>query len=276
MTSAPNPATSSDRERNAHTPAAAPPGRMTDGIRSDLSSHDATGVTVRDRDLVTEVMGELDFASTVHLLLTGDDPTEAEARLVDAMLTSLMVHGTTPHAIAARMTLHSEPQAVQAAVASGLLGVGSRFAGAMLESARALQALAAADDDDAVAALVSTYREEGDRFAGIGHPHFDPVDPRAERLFDLARDADVAGEHVDRLHAVRDEFAAQTGAELPVNVTGAIAAITSDLGLPPEAARGFAIVSRAAGLVAEVVEEAEDPMAGAIWRFVDEHVQDGN
>lgn len=243
---------------------------MSDRIRTDLSSHDDRGITVRDRDLVSEVMGELDFPSTVHLLLTGKVPSDAEARLVDAMLTSLMVHGTTPHAIASRMTLHSEPEAIQAAVASGLLGVGSRFAGAMLESASTLQALAATDDPDAVEALVTEYRESGDRFAGIGHPHFDPVDPRAGRLFSLAEDADVAGTHVALLHDVRDEFAEQTGTTLPINVTGAIAAISSDLGLPPPAARGFAIISRAAGLVAEVVEESESPMAGAIMRYVDE------
>lgn len=249
---------------------------MTNSFRSQLSDHDHESVTVRGRTLSTEIMGEMDFGSAMYLLLTGEEATEDEGHLINAMLSSLMVHGMTPHAIATRMTLLSEPNATQGAIASGLLGVGSRFAGAMEQSARDLQAVARADDPDRAARdLVSDYRERGEPFSGIGHPHFDPVDPRAQRLFALSEAADVRGIHTDLLHDVQGYFEDETGLDLPINVTGAIAATSSDMGLPPEAARGFAIVSRAAGLLAEVIEERESPMAMDIWQLVDERMTYG-
>lgn len=236
-----------------------------------LSTHDEESVTVRGKDLTTEIMGEMDFGGAFIHLLVGESLTAEERRLVNAMLSSLMVHGTTPHAIATRLTLLSEPNSTQGAVASGLLGVGSRFAGAMEQCAADLQILAAADDREAaVAEFAAAYRESGDRFSGIGHPEFDPVDPRAQRLFELAEDADVAGEHVLILKDLQAEFESMTGRNLPINVTGAIGALASDLGLEPEAARGFAIVSRAAGLIAEIVEEKNSPIAMDVWQSVDE------
>jgi citrate synthase len=239
-------------------------------FESALSSHDEESITVRERDLATEVMDELSFAAALTYLWTGDVPDAGEERLVDAVLTSLMVHGKTPSAIAARMTALSEPDAVQAAVASGIAGVGSQFIGTMQGCSESLHDLADAEDTEAaVEALVADHRERGEPFAGIGHPHLDPVDPRAERLFAIAEEEGVAGEHVALLRQVRDAFEAETGLDLPINVTGAIAATTADLGLSPTAARALATVSRAAGVAGEVLEEHERPMAADVWQFVD-------
>lgn len=243
---------------------------METDYETQLSAHDEESITVRGKDLTSEIMGEMDFGTAFAHLLTGEVPSPAERRLVNAMLSSLMVHGTTPHAIATRLTLLSEPNSTQGAVASGLLGVGSRFAGAMEQCAEDLQAVATAEDSDAATAeLADAYLESGERFSGIGHPEFDPVDPRTERLFSLAEEADVAGEHVALLRDLQAEFEAVAGRDLPINVTGAIAALASDMGLRPEAARGFAIVSRAAGLVAEVLEEKRSPIAMDVWQTVD-------
>lgn len=237
---------------------------------SDLSTHDESTITVRDRDLADEVMDELPFAAALYYLWTGEVPTEGEQRLVDAVLTSLMVHGKTPSAVAARMTTLSEPDAVQAAIASGILGVGSQFIGTMQGCSAALQELAAVEDTDAaIEELVADHLDRGEPFAGIGHPHLDPVDPRAERLFAIAEEEGIAGEHVALLRAVRDAFEAETGTDLPINVTGAIAATTADLGLSPTAARALAVVSRAAGVAGEVLEEQERPIAADVWQHVD-------
>lgn len=245
---------------------------MTDEFVTALSTHDETSVTVRDRSLTTEVMGEMDFGGAVYLLLAGEPPTEAESRVVNAMLSSLMVHGFTPHSLAARLTLLSEPASTQGAIASGLLGVGSRFAGAMEGCARDLQSVAGADDtDESIRELVTGYRERGEAFSGIGHAHFDPVDPRAERLFELADEDGITGDHVEILREVQSRFEEEVGRDLPINVTGAIAAVTSDMGLPPEAGRGIAIVSRAAGLTAEVIEERQSPIARDVWEYVSDH-----
>jgi len=237
-----------------------------------LSSHDERSIAVREKDLASEVMGELDFAAALYYLWTGEEPTDGEGRLLDAVLTSLMVHGTTPSAIAARMTAMMAPEAPQAAVASGIAGVGSRFVGPMKECSEQLSALVDADDTDAaIEEFVAESVADGDHFPGIGHPHLDPVDPRAERLFAIAAEEGLVGEHTAVLRQVSEQFEAETGRRLPINVTGAIAALTADVGLSPTAARGLAVVSRAAGVTGHVIEEEEHPIGPDIWSAVDEN-----
>lgn len=236
-----------------------------------LSDHDEESISFREKDLATEVMGELTFSETLYYMWTGEEPSPEDRELLDAMLSTLMTHGVTPSTIVSRLTLLTEPNAVQTAVASAVNGVGSRFIGTMKECAEDLETLAAADDrDDAVADMVVDYLDRGERFSGIGHPELDPVDPRARKLFDMAEESGVSGQHVALLRDVQATFKDETGASLPINATGAIAAVTLDMGLPPTAARGFAIVSRATGVVAEVIEEEENPMAMDIWQAVDE------
>ena len=243
---------------------------MSDQFHTSLSTHDEESITVRDRTLSTEIMGEMEFSGAVYLLMRGQEPTDGEQRVVSAILSSLMVHGVTPHAIAARLTYLSEPTSLQGAVASGLAGVGSRFAGAMEGCSRDLQSVVGTENrTEAIEDLISAYQSRGEPFAGIGHPHFDPIDPRAKTLFALADEEDITGEHTDALHEIQAAFEQETGYDLPINVTGAIAAVTADMGFSPEAARGFAVISRATGLVAEVLDEQASPMATNIWQHVD-------
>lgn len=237
---------------------------------TSLSTYDAESVEVRGRDLPGAIMGEMDFGETVFLLLTGDQPDSGERRMTNAILSSLMVHGVTPHAIAARMTYMAAPESIQGAVASGILGAGDRFVGAMEGCAAAIGRVT--EGEVTPEELVAEYRERGAPFPGIGHPVHDPVDPRAQRLFDLAVEEEIAGNHVDALHDVQTEFEERAGVTLPINVTGAIAAVAADMGFSPSAARGLAIVSRTAGLVAEVLEEQHDPVARDTWEHVESHV----
>jgi citrate synthase len=174
------------------------------------------------------------------------------------------------------MTLLSEPDSIQGAVASGLLGVGSRFAGAMEECAAVLQEVQEDDDIDAED-IVARYRSDGDAFPGIGHRNFDPVDPRAERLLELADEANEAhlpGVHTDVLLEIQAAFEAELDMDLPVNVTGAIASLSSGMGFTPPAARGIAVVSRAAGLVAEALDEQASPDARAMWELVEREFEE--
>lgn len=242
-----------------------------DRFETDLSTHTPSSIALREKNLTTDVMGELGFPGALYYLWTGSDPTPAEVTVLDAMLTSLMVHGTTPSAIAARMTAHGEPEAMQAAVASGILGVGSGAVGTMQECAAELQSIAAAEyRDREIEQAVQGYRERGEQFPGLGHPRLRPVDPRAERLFEIGFTEGVAGEHVQMLQSVQSTFTATVGTELLVNVTGAIAALGLDMDLPPAALRGIGVISRAAGVTGEVLEEDERPMADDIWEFVDQ------
>jgi citrate synthase len=51
-----------------------------------------------------------------------------------------------------------------------------------------------------------------------------------------------------------------TGRRLPINGAGAGGAALVDAGIPPASVRGFALIARTAGLVAQLAEEAEHPI----------------
>ncbi|MFB6096070.1 MAG: citryl-CoA lyase [Haloferacaceae archaeon] len=243
-------------------------------FETSISTYDETSVELAGLDLTEEVMGELDFASVTYLLVTGERPTPGERTVLNGMLTSLIAHGVTPHAITTRLTLLTAPESIQGAVAAGLLGTGRRFLGSMEDTSRALARVTDPDGDlDDPDGLAAEYVASGRPFPGIGHPHHDPVDPRAQRLFDLADEHDVAGENVAALRAVQARLESETGASLPINVTGAIGAISADMGMPPRAARGIAMLSRAAGLIAEALEEERNPQAMGYWELIQEQTE---
>ena len=227
-------------------------------------------ITVRGCDLASEVMGVRSFTETFWMLLTGRWPTTEQVRLIDAVLVALMEHGVTPQAIAARMIARCEPEALQAAVAAGLLGIGSRFGGAMSATAVLLTEIVNSDDQVAAArAIVSRFRKSRRNLPGFGHPHHHPDDPRALRLFQIAREEVLAGSHIDAIHLLSREIDAEFRKHLTINTTGAIAAVLGDLGVPDSIMRGFAVVSRSAGLVAHLKEEEEQQAAA----YLAEHAE---
>jgi citrate synthase len=236
---------------------------------TEISTYEADSVKLAGLDLTEEVMGKLDFTSTTYLLLTGDVPTNGERVVLNGMLTSLIAHGVTPHAIVARLTHLTAPESIQGAIAAGILGTGNQFLGTMENCATALLRVTAPDGDlEEPDELAAEYVAAGRRFPGIGHPHHSPVDPRAERLFELAGQHDIAGENVEMLRSIRDRLETETKTELPINVTGAIGAISTDMGLSPKTARGIAILSRTVGLIAELSEEDQTPQAMGYWDLI--------
>ncbi|RYY65473.1 MAG: citryl-CoA lyase, partial [Comamonadaceae bacterium] len=58
------------------------------------------------------------------------------------------------------------------------------------------------------------------------------------------------------------------GKPLPLNAAGANGAVMADMGLDPLFGRGLALIGRAAGLVAHVLEERAAPTGQAIWNLV--------
>src|SRR5438105_9861346 len=98
----------------------------------------ADRVVVRGHDL-TELIGNVSLGDFAFLELKGRLPTPQESVVFNAIAVTLVEHGVTPSAIAARMTYLGAPEALQAAVAAGLLGMGDRFGGPIEEVARVLQ-----------------------------------------------------------------------------------------------------------------------------------------
>jgi citrate synthase len=238
-----------------------------------IASHSADDVFIRGKSLCNELIGQRSFTEVVYFQILGSMPTADQAALIDACLVALMEHGLTPSVLAARLTYSSAPEAVQGAVAAGLLGVGSRFVGSMEGCAALLQRIVTAEDGAAEATRIAVEHRGGRTpLPGFGHPTHKPDDPRAQRLLALARERTVAGRHVAAIEALGAAVDAVYGRHITINATGAIAAILSDCGVPSEIARGFGLIARCAGLVGHLYEEQQKPAMRAIWEAAEQAV----
>ena len=218
-------------------------------------------VEVRGRDLAGDLMGRLTFTEYFHLLLTGEEPTEEQRFFLDLVLVAIAEHGLMPTNVAARMTLAADPGSLHGAVAAGILGAGPVILGASEECARLLEA--GGDPKD----IVRTLRESGRKIPGFGHPVHTPVDPRAERILELADEHGVSGRHVALARALRDEV------QLTMNVALPIAAVLLDLGFPVVAAKAVPILARTASLLAHLAEDQEEPIGFLLARAAEEAVE---
>jgi citrate synthase len=223
-------------------------------------------VFIRDQSLCRDLIGKVTFTELIYFQIIGRKPTPAQTNVVDACLVTLMEHGLTPSALATRLVYSSAEEAMQAAVAAGLLAVGSRFVGTTEGCGALLAQIVAAPDRPAEARrIAATYRAEKRSLPGFGHPFHKPDDPRTPVLLELAEQKGIAGEHVQAVRLLSAAIDAVFGKHITLNATGAIAAVLADAGVPREILRGFALIARAAGLVGHVREEQQKPAMRAIW-----------
>jgi citrate synthase len=229
---------------------------------TSLCHSTADDIVIRGRSLPRELIGKITFTGMIYFELMGQDPTPAQTAVLDACLVTLMEHGLTPSAIATRLTYGSAPEAMQGAVAAGLLGVGSTFVGSTEGCAVLLAQIARATDP---AAEARTIAQAHDRLPGFGHPVHKPVDPRTVALLALARAQGLFGAHCAALEALSHAVDAARGKPIVVNATAAVAALICDAGLPIGILRGIALISRCAGLVGHIAEEQHAPVMRALW-----------
>lgn len=239
-------------------------------LRTDIAWSNAQRIVVRGLDLPGEIIGKVNLGDMAYLEIFGRLPNEKESTVFNALSVTLVEHGLTPSVLATRMTYLGAPESMQAAVAAGLCGLGTVFVGSMEEAAKVLQdALASAtadvDLDTLAAAIVADYRASKRIIPGLGHNLHKQGDPRTPRLFEVARENGFSGRYVLLMQAIERQAEQATGRRLPINATGAIAAVASEIGLHWVATRGLAVMARAIGLVAHILEEARSPMAKAIW-----------
>jgi citrate synthase len=237
-----------------------------DAPYSSICTSDADSITVRGRDLMGEIVGKMDFSSYFWLLVTGEEPNEEQSFFLNAVLCSLAEHGLVPSVVAARMTYAAAPEAMQGAVAAGLLGCGSVILGSA-EAAGKFFAECVADQREtgdtphAVAVRnIQRLRQTTKAIPGFGHPQHSGGDPRANLLLRLADERGVSSEHVAMMRALQAALPETIGRALPVNVNGPIPAIMLDLGFPLAALKGIGLLCRTAGLIGHLTEEAERPI----------------
>jgi citrate synthase len=241
-----------------------PFGRAGDPV-SHISQAYPDRVEVRGRDLCGDLMGRLSFTEYFHLLLTGREPTEDQRFFLDLLLIAIAEHGMMPTNVAARMTLSADPGSLQGAVAAGILGCGPVILGTSEACARLLEeaqgkVAAGRDPAEVAAETAQAVRESGGRLPGFGHPVHRPLDPRAERILELADVRGVSGPHVRLARGFRDAAAQAWGRPLTMNVAMPIAAVMLDLGFPGSAVKAIPILARTGGLLAHLAEERQQPL----------------
>ncbi|HEY2681033.1 MAG TPA: citryl-CoA lyase [Candidatus Udaeobacter sp.] len=232
---------------------------------SGITRIEPNKVAVRGYD-IAKLMGNVSFGAAVYLILVGELPSSAIARLMDAILVSSIDHGATPPSALTARTVASTGATLSASVAAGVMSINRHHGGAIKDCARQLKAIAdcAARDsislEEAATRTLHTMSEAGERMSGFGH-RVHTKDPRTARLFDLAREAGVEGVHMQTARAVEKAFA-DAKKSLPINVDGAIGAILADLGMNTAAFNGIFMIARTPGLIAHVIEEQtrEKPM----------------
>jgi len=244
-------------------------------VRSDMGWSTSERIVVRGLDLPSEILGRVSLGDMAWLEIKGALPTPQQSAVFNALLVTLVEHGMTPMALAARLTYLGAPEALQAAVAAGLCGVGTTFAGTAEGSARILQEAlrdpgARGDLGRVAAEIVADHLGRKRPIPGIGHPLHKPIDPRTPRLFAVAEQNGFSGDHVRLIQLISKEAERATGKSLPVNATGAIGALASELGIDWRLCRGIAVIGRAIGLVGHIAEELQNPIAREVWERIEE------
>lgn len=245
-----------------------------------------TTISLLGHDLATDLMGSVGFGELAYWLLTQRRPTAEQTRVFEAVLVALADHGFTPTAIAARLTYLSAPDSLQGAIASGLLGGGSRFLGVTEDCGQFLANALERHTDGVPSALEDTSgwdelarlavreaREQGRYVPGLGHPVHKTEDPRTPRLIALADESGTRGPHLRLFEAIGRVHEEILGRRLPLNGAGVCGAALADLGIPLGMLRGVALLARTAGLLGQLAEEQRRPIGMDVYLSVDRNAR---
>ena len=236
--------------------------------RSAISTTNPEVIVVRGRDLCRDLIGKITFTEHIWLLVTGRLPSDAQRQTLDSALVAIAEHGLVPSVVAGRMTLAAAPEALQGAVAAGLLGCGSVILGAAESAARLFSDIAeraaGGSLEDAVRGTLTEMRAGRRPVPGYGHPLHKAQDPRALRLFVLARENRIEGKYTEIARAIENRIQEIFGKPLMMNVSAAIGAVLLDAGYPLLAVKGVPLLARTASLVAHLLEEQERPIGFAL------------
>ena len=237
------------------------PRTSTDRWQTALTSIAPNSILIRGF-AVDELMGRLSFADAVYLLLMGELPSPAIGRMLNAVLVSSLDHGVTPPSTLAARNVATSGAPLKDCVAAGILAFGPHHGGDIESCMRFLDTglslvRSGVTMQQAAETLVDSCLKDGQTPPGFGH-RFHTRDPRAARLFQMALELELEGEHIRMIRAIErvlDARKQEQGRQVPVNVDGAIAAISADLGFAYELGNAIFLISRLPGLIAHAHEE---------------------
>ncbi|MES0828100.1 citryl-CoA lyase [Ruegeria sp. SCP11] len=215
---------------------------------------------------IEDLIGNVSFPQMIWLMVRGDLPSDAQARLFEAALVAGVDHGPQAPSIAAARMAATCGVGLNNAMATAVNMLGDVHGGAGEQCAElyydiAVHMDAGASLNDVVRDGLDSWRETyGKIVSGFGHRFHKPVDPRAPRLMQLVRDAaaegTVSGRFADIGEAVQAELGRQRGSRpIAMNIDGATAVIFCELGFPAPLSRGLFCLSRSVGILAHAWEQ---------------------
>ncbi len=215
---------------------------------------------------IEDLIGNVSFPQMIWLMVRGDLPSDAQARLFEAALVAGVDHGPQAPSIAAARMAATCGVGLNNAMATAVNMLGDVHGGAGEQCAELYYDIAACMDagdslNDAVRDGLDSWRETyGKIVSGFGHRFHKPVDPRAPRLMQLVRDAAAEGTVSGRFSDIGEEVQAELGRQrggrpIAMNIDGATAVIFCELGFPAPLSRGLFCLSRSVGILAHAWEQ---------------------
>ena len=252
------------------------------GIGRVVSNETEEDILVRGQP-IGDLVGKLSFAGMMYLIFSGRMPSEAQARVIDALLVASIEHGIAPPSMIARC-FASYGTTIQAAVAAGVASFGDRMGGLGEQLARLMvERLGAPGNDPGALSedrlraeasrLVDDLANAGERVPGYGIP-LHGADPRVPCVLDVARREGVFGPYCRFGELLGEALAEKLGGRaVPMNLDGVGAAVILDLGLDWRATRIFLITPRTVSMAAHFLEEQDQ---NTTWRHVPADWIDGD
>jgi citrate synthase len=218
-------------------------------------------ILIRGYDLA-DIIHRLSFADATYLVLRGELPSPAASRAFDAVLCSILDHAFVSSTIpAARFVASANPDPI-AALAAGVLTVGSNTVSPQDSAALAIEVQRRAAEgmslDAAAEAVVGDLLGAGRRIPGLGHPTHHGEDPRARALREVAEPLGFWGASGAAMVAAQQGLARIKGRLLAINVDGAAGAVLNELKFPPSQIRSVGAMSYLPGIIAHVTEQLDD------------------
>ena len=234
---------------------------MANNRKTSISWVEAEKITLRGY-AIEDLIGRISLGEAVFLLLRGELPSANQAKMLEAILISVIDHGVSPPSTVAAVTVANTGASLNSSVAAGILAINKFHGGAIEEAMKAISEAVQLQKSENLSAIdsaekvVQNYKAQGSRISGFGH-RFHAADPRTARLFELAKELKIAGKFVGQAEILEKVLSENLGKTLPINADGAIAALLCEMDFPPQTANGIFMIARVAGLVAHATEEQE-------------------
>lgn len=232
---------------------------VADWWRTAIIDMEPGRIDIRGRP-IQDLIGTLSFPQMIWLMVRGDMPSDAQAKLFEAALVAAVDHGPQAPSIAAARMAVTCGLPLNGAMASAVNMLDDVHGGAGEHAVQLYQRVEASDAD--LADVLAAWRVEHGRFIpGFGHRFHKPVDPRAPRLLALVDQAEtdgtVSGCYARIARAIEAALAEEKGQPVPMNIDGATAVIFAELGFPAPLARGLFCLSRSVGVLAHAYEQQQ-------------------